>query len=177
MEKISASLILEILGRPKENVSAALQTVMEKLSQEKGVKILNKTLHEPMPVEKSDLFTSFAEVDVELDSIMAYLVVIFGHMPSNIQITEPEKITFNNIELNEIGNAIVQRLHHYDAVAKNVVVERNMYAKKLREVAPYLFKKPEAQAKEEKQIKNAKKPEVHVRAEKKPKKNKKSKKR
>ena len=160
MEKISASLILEILGRPKENVSAALQTVMEKLSQEKGVKILNKTLHEPMPVEKSDLFTSFAEVDVELDSIMAYLVVIFGHMPSNIQITEPEKITFNNIELNEIGNAIVQRLHHYDAVAKNVVVERNMYAKKLREVAPYLFKKPDSQnpvAKTEKKQKKNKK--------------------
>ena len=156
MVKICASLILEILGRPKENVSEALQTVVNRLSLEKGVKILSKNLHEPRPVENSDLFTSFAEVDVELDSIMAYLVVVFGHMPSNIQITDPEKIIFNNLELNEIGNALVQRLHQYDSIAKNVIAEKNMLAQKLQQVAPHLFKKPEAQVKPEEEPKKKK---------------------
>jgi hypothetical protein len=147
MAKIHASLILEILGRAKENVSAALQTVVDKLSSETGVKVVNKILHEPIPVEKSDLFTSFAEADVELDSIITYLAVIFGHMPSNIQITYPENISFNNIELNEIGNTLVQRLHHYDALTKSVVAERDMLVRKLHEVAPDLFKKPEVPVK------------------------------
>lgn len=144
MEKITASLILEILGRPKENVVAALEKVVDKLSSEKGVKIISKTLHEPRPVEKSDLFTSFAEIDVELDSMMTYLTVIFGHMPSNIQITSPEKMTLKNIELNEIGASLTQRLHQYDALAKSVVAERNMYAQKLKDVAPHLFKKEDS---------------------------------
>jgi hypothetical protein len=159
MGKIHASLILEILGRPKENVSAALETVVNRLSLEKGVKIVSKTLHEPRPIEKSDLFTSFAEVDVELDSIMAYLVVIFGHMPSNIQITDPEKITLNNSELNELGNALVQRLHHYDAITKNVITERDIFARKLKQIAPHLFKEPTQSAPvktEEKQKKKKK---------------------
>ena len=150
MAKIEASLILEILGRPKENVSAAMETLINRLSLEKGVKMLNRTLHEPVPVEKSDLFTSFAEVDVELDSFMIYVAVIFGYMPSNIQITSPEKMTLNNIELNEVGNALVQRLHHYDAVTKNVLVERNFYAKKLQEIAPHLFTKQESVPAQEK---------------------------
>jgi hypothetical protein len=157
MGKIHASLILEILGRPKENVSAALETVVNRLSAEKGVKVLNKKLHEPKPIEKSDLFTSFAEVEVELESTMAYLAVIFNHMPSNIQITDPEKIIFSNLELNEIGNALVQRLHHYDALAKNILSERNMLARKLQEVAPHLFKKPETKIKPETKPKEKKK--------------------
>lgn len=142
MAKLEASLILEILGRPKENVITALQMVVENLEKEKGVKVVKKTLHEPLPVENSDLFTSFAEIDVELDSIMAYLSVIFGHMPSNIQIMHPEKITLDNIELNELGNALVQRLYKYDALTKGIVAERDMLAQRLYQVAPHLFKKP-----------------------------------
>jgi len=143
MEKIQASLILEILGRPKENVIAALETILNRMGNEKGMKILNKKTHELKPVEKSDLFTTFAEVDIELDSIMHYLTLIFTYMPANIEITHPEKINFNNPDLNELGNAIVQRLHHYDAVTKSVVAERDMFARKLHEIAPHLFKKQE----------------------------------
>jgi hypothetical protein len=143
MVNLQASLILEILGRPKENVSAALQTVIDRLGSEKGVKMINKTLHEPKPLEKTDLFTSFAEVDVELDSIMTYISVIFTHMPSNIEITHPENITLNNLQLNELGNALTQRLHHYDAIAKTLLAERDMFAQKLNQVAPHLFKKNE----------------------------------
>lgn len=157
MEKIHASLILEILGRPKENVAEALNTVVVRMGAEKGVKILNKTYHEPNPIEKSDLFTAFAEVELELDSLMTYLTVIFTYMPSNIEIIRPEKITLNNIEMNEIGNSLVQRLHHYDALAKNVLAERNILAKKLQEVAPHLFQKPSEQKSEEKPAKKKKK--------------------
>lgn len=156
MEKIHASLILEILGRPRENVTSALNTILEKMEKEKGVNVLNKKAHEPKPVEKTDLFTSFAEVDVELDSIMSYILLVFSYMPANIEITNPEKLTLNNGELNEIGNALVQRLHHYDAVTKNTLAERDMYAKKLREIAPHLFKKSENQKGEEKPEKKKK---------------------
>ncbi|MFH1802617.1 MAG: hypothetical protein ABH864_04145 [archaeon] len=157
MEKIHASLILEILGRPKENIINALGSILEKMSNEKGIKILEKNVHDPEPVEKSDLFTSFVELDVELDSVMNYLTLIFTYMPANIEITHPEKIMFNNITLNEMGNALVQRLHHYDAVTKNTVAERDMLARKLHEVAPHLFKKQESSSKAEAKEKPKKK--------------------
>lgn len=147
MAKLQASLILEILGRPKDHVSETLGVVVNRLASEKGVKIIKKTLHEPRPLENSDLFTSFAEADIELDSFMAYLNVIFGHMPSNIQITFPEKIPLNNSELNDIGNYLVQRLHQYDALAKTVIAQRDMYAEKLKQFMPEALLNPPAQNK------------------------------
>lgn len=157
MAKIDVSLILEILGRPKENVTDALKTIVERMEKEKGVKILEKTLHEPKPVEKTDLFTSFAEMDVELNSFMEYLLLIFRYMPSNIQVTYPEKMTLSNGEINEVGNALVQRLHKYDSVTKTVVAERDMYAEKLKQIAPHLFKKKQPQKEEKPKKKKTKK--------------------
>ncbi|MBU0907505.1 MAG: hypothetical protein KKD18_02120 [Nanoarchaeota archaeon] len=141
MIKIEASMVLEILGRPKEHVTEALNSIVATIGTEKEIKIIDKKIHEPLPVEKTDLFTSFAELDVVFESLMSYINTIFKYMPSNVQIISPEKLNISNMELNEIGNAVTQRLHRYDAVTKSVVAERDMYAKKLHEIAPHLFKK------------------------------------
>jgi len=147
MAKLQANIILEILGRPQEHVTEALNGIVAKLGTEKGVKILDKTCHEPLPVQDSkDLFTSFAEVMLELDSLENYLLVLFGYMPANIELIAPEKITLSNIDLNDLGNKLVQRLHNYDAITKKVLVEHDIVLKKLQEVAPHLFQQPQQQA-------------------------------
>ena len=141
MEKIQASMIIEILGRPKENVSSAIKNLVDKLATEKGVVIIEKVLHEPVPVpESKDLFTTFAEITVEFDSIGAYMGIMFAYMPSNIQIISPEKISITNGDLTVLGNKLMQRLHDYDAITKKSVMERDTLIRKLHEVAPHLFK-------------------------------------
>jgi len=146
MQKIQVNLIFEILGRPPEHIKEALNTLVIKMGSEKGVKLLSKTYHEPKKVEDPkahDLYTAFAEVSLELDSMGDYFKIIFTYMPANIELVSPESISFNNFELNELSNALLQRLHNYDALTKNVVFERDMFAKKLQEVAPHLFREPE----------------------------------
>jgi len=152
MGEIHASLIIEILGRPKENVKEAIQTIATRLGAEKGVKVIKKELHEPAPVKDSkDLFTTFAEIEVELESLGNYFGILFAYMPSHIEIIKPEKFSLMNSELNELGNNLVQRLHNYDAITKKAVVESQTLAKKLQEVAPHLFEKAQSgKVKEEK---------------------------
>ena len=141
MEKLHASLILEILGRPIENVKEAIQNIVAKMSSEKGVKILNKNYHEPIPVEGSeDLFTTFAEVEIEFDAIENYLGILFAYMPSNIDVINPERINITNVNLNDLGNRVVQRLHEYDAITKNSIVERDIVLEKLKEFVPEVYK-------------------------------------
>ena len=142
MGKIQASLILEILGRPPEYVKESLNTVVVKMGSEKGVKIVDTDYHEPKLVDNTkDLFTAFANVDVELDSLSNYFGILFAYFPSHIEITHPENIKLSNIDLNELGNALVQRLHKYDAIVKKMLAERQIIEKKLKEIAPQLFKK------------------------------------
>ena len=142
MEKLLASLIIEILGRPEETVKEALQSMVTRLGAEKGIKIVKKNYHDPKKVEKSaDLFTAFVEIEVELDSISNYFGIIFAYMPSHIELIYPENVSLSNSALNEYGNALAQRLHHYDSVTKNALVEREIVLHKLKEVSPEEFKK------------------------------------
>ena len=141
MGKIKASMMMEILGRPAENVSEALRNIVTSMNAENGVKVLEKTYHDPKPLENSDLFTAFVEVDVELDGIEYYFGMLFAYMPSNVEIIEPEKMSFTNTHLNELGNVLLQRLHNYDAVAKNLKVERDVVLQHLQKADPEAFKK------------------------------------
>lgn len=161
MGKIQARFILEILGRPKEHVETALSSLIEKISTEKGVLILEKTLHDAIPVKDSkDLFTSFAELTIEVDNLMVYFGIMFAYMPSNTEIIYPESMTLNNFDLNELSHRLIQRLHDYDAIAKRMIMEKNILEAKLKEVAPHLFKQDSQKPSEindKKQVKKSKK--------------------
>jgi hypothetical protein len=137
MEKIRAAMIIEILGKPKDYVKESLVQLVEKLGTEKGVKVTNKTIHEPTEVKDSkELFTTFAEVEVEFDAIENYFGILFAYMPAHIEIIQPEKILLTNIHLNEIGNILMQRLHNYDSVVKKILTEREIMMQQLRKIQP-----------------------------------------
>ncbi len=140
MDKIQANMVIEILGKPKDNVTFAINDLVKKLAVEKGVKIIEQTIHEPVKVKDSkDLFTTFAEIVAEFDSVSTYLLISFAYLPSNVDLISPEKITMTNQDLTFLGNKIIQRVHEYDAIVKNTLMERDIILKKLQEVAPHLF--------------------------------------
>lgn len=141
MEKIYVRLVLEILGRPKEEVLKALSALVTRLGTEQGVSIKQQTLHEAVPVKDSkDLFTTFAEVELELDTISHFFMVVFGYMPAHIEIISPQNLEVANTAFTESANRIVHKLHDYDAIAKKMLYERNILLRKIQEQAPALFK-------------------------------------
>jgi hypothetical protein len=145
MEKVQAIFVLEILGRPPEHLSSSLEMLVNKLGSEKGVKILNKTLNEPVKVEKSEtLYTSFAEIELEFESLDVLLSIIFSYMPAHIEIIHPERLNISNANLNDLFNVLVRRLHEYDAITKKVLFERDKVLEKLKELNPELFRKKES---------------------------------
>ena len=127
MDKVKARFIIEIMGRPAKHVAGALKEHIEKIASEKGIEIIDKKLHEPKPVEETkNLFTTFAEIDAEFESLDELLMVLFTYMPSNIEIYSPEKMKIRADTFNSIINSIATRLHHYDAIAKRLVAEKDI---------------------------------------------------
>ena len=148
MDKIKATIVLEILGKPAEHIKEALGLLVNKLEQEKGLRVIDKTLHEPVPVpESKEIFTTFAELSLEFDSLENCFGILFAYMPSHIEISSPANINLSNSNFNEITNKLLARLHDYDAITKKFVYERNFLIKKLKEVAPEFFKQPDSQEK------------------------------
>jgi len=137
-EKIHANFIIELLGKPIEHLKEALETHIVKLGSEKGVKILNKQYHEPiLAPDSKTMYTTFAEVELLFDSVG----IIFAYLPSHVEIIKPEKLIVTNYDLSDIGSKVIQRIHGYDAIVKNVLQERENLIALIRKEAPALFKK------------------------------------
>lgn len=136
MKGIQVQLVIEIMGRPADNVKQALAAIITKLENEKGITILERTFHEPLPLKDTDLFTAFVDVLVEADSLENYFYLLFAYMPSHSEIIYPEAITLDNARMNQFANQLIQKLHNYDSLAKNMLVERDIFFKKVQELAP-----------------------------------------
>lgn len=157
MEKIQARLILEILGRPKEHVTEALKMIADKISKEKGVKIIEKQIHPPVEVkEAKDLYAAFMEIVIECDTLSSFFGIVFAYMPANIEIMEPLNIEVRNDEFSALANRIIQRLHNYDAIARKLVVDNKILREKLGIPEPQTHAQLQAQAQSLKKEKKSK---------------------
>ena len=161
MEKIEARFILEILGRPPEHVTEALNLLSEKLSKEKGAKIKESVVHEPIEVKDSkELYTAFVDLTIEFDSLGDLFQCVFLYMPSHVEVFNPEKLAMTNYDINDMANRLTQRLHSYDAIAKRLSEEREFVLAQLKEHAPDVFKQITSPPKKNEEDRNSKDKQV-----------------
>ncbi len=142
MEKLQVRMILEILGRPPENVVQALVMLVTNLQHEPGAKVVESTQHKPLPVKESQsLYTAFVELSLEVDSLYHLFTILYKYMPANIEISYPETSELKSQDLNVALNQLLQRLHNYDAITKRALAERDLILEQLKVEAPQAYKK------------------------------------
>ena len=135
MTRIEVRAIFELMGRPPEHLKESLNTLVLKIGSEPGVKILDKKYHDPLPVKKTDnLFTTFAELDLELDSINTLLMIIYIYSPSNLELVSPENLKLTNDDLNSFINALLGKMHEHGAILKRTLMERNILINQLEHI-------------------------------------------
>jgi hypothetical protein len=132
-DKIKAIFIIEMMGKPADYLVDTLKQFLDRFAGENSVKVINKKMNKAKPVEKTDLFSTFAEVEFEIDQLENLLRLVFAYMPSHIEIITPESLRMTNSDVNYIANELARRLHEYDAVAKNLVFQNQILGEKLKE--------------------------------------------
>lgn len=136
-KSIKATLILETIGKPKEHLVETLNNMVTKIGEEGQVEVTNKDVKEPQEMEKHEgFFSTFAEVEVEVEQMLNVAMLIFKFMPSNVEIMEPENTSFSNDKWNEMFNALTKRLHAYDEVSKILQNENEKMRKRLEQLEP-----------------------------------------
>ena len=133
--KIGAVMILDIIGRPPEHLVKSLEKIIEEMEKEKGVTIKSKQIKEPtLMKDQKDFYTTFAEIEIEVDEILYLTILMFKYMPAHIEIISPEIIALSNNGFNEILNELVRRLHGYDEIARIMQMEKQILLKKIQEL-------------------------------------------
>jgi len=134
-KNITAMMIIEVIGRPPEHLTETLNSIIKQIDEEEGVNVKEKKMKEPVLMkEQKDFYTSFAEIEVEIERILDLAMLIFKYMPAHIEIVSPELIALTNNGWNEILNETARRLHGYDEIARIVQTEKTILEKKLKEV-------------------------------------------
>lgn len=142
---VKATIVFEMAGRPPEHLEKTLKEFIDLFSKEPGVKVLSKNFHKPKKIEnvgeqkdirlQGELYSSFAEIDIQTDSMIDLLRISFKFMPSHVEVTYPEGFNLDNIDFNSLINEILARLHHYDAVVKSALMNNQVLASQISELS------------------------------------------
>jgi len=148
-------MIVEMAGSPPEHVKETLTKHVGALKAFKDIKVNATTVSDPKEIENSNgIFTCFAEVDFENESFGRLCDTVFDFMPSSIEIIEPAKFSFSNLEASSLLNIISGRMHKYDEVARFSQFKMNQMASQMKALQESLIKKDEKKPAKEKKKKS-----------------------
>ena len=123
---IKASIIFEIMGRPKEFLVESLEEIIKKIAAEKGTRIVKSKIHEPQEItDKKGIYSTFTEIEAEFENQDSLFMTMFNYMPANVEVTEPNEWKFKINEFNIFVNELLRKLHQYDSLAKAFILEKN----------------------------------------------------
>ncbi len=126
-------MIVEMAGRPAVHLTESLEKHVGVLRDVKDVEIHEIKVSEPRiivqeegkeVVKGEEMFTAFAECDIEIPSFARMSETMFDFMPSSVEVIEPSSVNLGMTEATDLLNNISGRLHRYDEIAK-VLGERH----------------------------------------------------
>jgi len=144
---IKAVAIIEILGAPEEHVKKTMEFYLNKIKEEKDIKMnvihLSKAEPKEMKInvvsagkakQKTEFFSQYAEVELFVKKPSRLVDFCFDYMPSSIELLEPEHLSFDVHSFSNFFNDLQARLHQVDMLVKNLVAENKLLNQKARQV-------------------------------------------
>ena len=113
--------ILEVVGYPEAHVNEVRDKVLEKLRAEEGISLLSEHVDPAAKLEgESELFGSFVDVELKIDSLVRMYHFCMDYLPSSIEIVDQKGIFFDLPEFITSLNDLLQRLHQLNVVISNL---------------------------------------------------------
>ncbi len=128
MSNVQAKIVIEILGTPKNHVEETMKNIIEKLKNEEGVKLLRETTYKAEQVQK--MWSTFSDIEIEVKNFSKLVGLCFDYMPSSVEIVDPLKTELETIEISDLLNDLLARLHKTDMVLKNAIAENMLLKQK-----------------------------------------------
>ncbi|MBS3080394.1 hypothetical protein J4221_02905, partial [Candidatus Pacearchaeota archaeon] len=80
-----------------------------------------------------ELFSTFAEVELEVDDLMMVFTLVLNTLPSSIEIIKPSELALKNFDLNSVLSELAIKLHKYDEITKALLLEKNQMINFIKE--------------------------------------------
>ncbi|HZX12715.1 MAG TPA: hypothetical protein VFE88_04635 [Candidatus Nanoarchaeia archaeon] len=118
------------MGFPQQHVDEIMGKVLEKLGNEQGVVLVRKAAVAAEKV-KQEMFSAFAEVDVELADLGKLNYFCFHYLPSSVEILDVERIELSSVEFTHYLNDVLATIHEYNMIVANLRAENKILKEKM----------------------------------------------
>lgn len=126
---IRCKVIIEILGKPKEHVEKTLRMYAGKIKNDSGFIVIDLEFSES--VEKENLWSMFAELELVVKGLPKLIAFCFDYMPSSVEIIKPEEFTTKKSTVENMLNDLQSRLHNVDMIVKQQKNENEFLRKNM----------------------------------------------
>lgn len=113
---IRCSIIIEVLGKPREHVERAIKDYVEKIKMDSDLIVMKADFADAS--EKESLWATFVELDMVVKGIPKLISFCFDYMPSSVEISKPEEFIMKKSTIEDMLNDLQARLHQVDMVVK-----------------------------------------------------------
>src|SRR3989344_691981 len=118
--------VVEVLGKPKEQVDSTLKGYLTKLKENSRYEVTKEDLAELKQHEESELWMAFAELEIKTTGVAEIIDFCFDYMPSLIEIIEPEELQLDSLVISSFLNDMQAKLHGVDMIAKQMKMENQL---------------------------------------------------
>ena len=126
-DKILARVLVEVLGAPKEHIEKAIMMLVDKMQEQRDIKILSEETAEAAP--RGKLFSTFSELDIEFKDLVSLEKFMFDFTPSSIEIIEPENLVLSKGFFSGVLNDFMLKLHETALEYKDMTAQSQVLAK------------------------------------------------
>ena len=99
--------------------------------------------------DRPEFFTSFAEVEIDVEEILQLAMVAMKYMPAHVEIVYPELLALTNNGWNEIFQEFLAQLHGYDEITRITQVEKKILEDQLKKLAGVMKKSDDSKPKQD----------------------------
>jgi len=129
---IKVKTILEIIGTPKDHVEEALKLIVNKIKEGKEkFNVTSDKAFDAVEMEGKPLWSTFAEIEMEVKNMENLIGFCFDFMPSSIEFLDEKELKISHKEAENVVNDLIARLHQYDMLLKNIHAQNILMKKEL----------------------------------------------
>lgn len=111
-QNITVKFMLQVAGKPVENVQKALDLVLSKIKESKDWKFLDAEIITPELDEESTMYSGLIETTLKFEGVEKLMGFIVDYTPNSVEIEDPENLNFDISEFNGVLNDMSAKFLH-----------------------------------------------------------------
>ena len=109
-EKITARFIIQVAGKPVENVSKVLDRIEESVKEDKRFKLLESEIAQPELDEETTMYSGLIELAIRFENSEKLMEFIVDYTPNSVEIEDPSTLKFDSVSFTAVLNDMSSHL-------------------------------------------------------------------